>query len=122
MIKEDPEDSVRDEQHGANLKAAGTEDTNEAENAEKTEPREDDKIAEEDTENTEKPERAEGDSVSPKPAKKHPPLSSDLSEMDQVDLPPVDYSGFSKNELVETLALIIENRPPSEIRNDVERI
>ncbi len=34
----------------------------------------------------------------------------------------MDYSGFSKAELVETLALIIENRPPSEIRDDVERI
>ncbi len=122
MIKEDPEDSVRDEQHGANLKAAGTEDTNEAENAKKTESREDDKIAEEDTKNTKEPERAEGDSFSSKPAEIHTSLSKDLSEMDQVDLPPVDYSGFSKNELVETLALIIENRPPSEIRNDVERI
>ena len=29
------------------------------------------------------------------------------------ELPPVDYSGYSKNELVETLGLIIENRPPS---------
>ena len=37
-------------------------------------------------------------------------------------LPPVDYSRFSKNELVETLGLIIDNRPPSEIREDVERI
>jgi K+/H+ antiporter YhaU regulatory subunit KhtT len=38
------------------------------------------------------------------------------------ELPPVDYSGFSKQELVETLALIIDNRPPAEIRDDVERI
>ena len=43
-------------------------------------------------------------------------------DYDDIELPPVDYSGFSKNELIETLSLIIENRPPSEIRNDVERI
>ena len=45
-----------------------------------------------------------------------------FTEIEEIELPPVDYSGFSKNELVETLALIIENRPPSEIRDDVERI
>jgi len=48
--------------------------------------------------------------------------SSDTSGYEDTELPPVDYSGFSKNELVETLGLIIENRPPSEIRDDVERI
>jgi hypothetical protein len=37
-------------------------------------------------------------------------------------LPPVDYSGYSKTDLVETLALLIENRPPAEIRGDVDRI
>ncbi|MBE0673212.1 MAG: DUF349 domain-containing protein [Bacteroidales bacterium] len=39
-----------------------------------------------------------------------------------IDLPAVDYSGFSKNDLVETLGLILENRPVAEIRDDVERI
>ncbi len=39
-----------------------------------------------------------------------------------IELPPVDYNGFSKNELVETLGLIVENRPVNEIREDVERI
>lgn len=48
--------------------------------------------------------------------------SEDFGDLDKVELPPVDYSGFSKNELVDTLALLIENRPPSEIRNDVDRI
>jgi hypothetical protein len=38
------------------------------------------------------------------------------------ELPPVDYSGFSRRELVETLVLIVENRPPSEISDDVSRI
>ncbi|HOK26692.1 MAG TPA: DUF349 domain-containing protein [Bacteroidales bacterium] len=39
-----------------------------------------------------------------------------------IELPPVDYSGYSKEKLVETLELIIDNRPPNEIKNDVERI
>ncbi|NLE35783.1 MAG: DUF349 domain-containing protein, partial [Bacteroidales bacterium] len=41
---------------------------------------------------------------------------------DEIELPPVDYSGFSRKELVETLALIVENRPPAEIMDDVARI
>jgi len=41
---------------------------------------------------------------------------------DDIELPPVDYSGFSRKELVETLALIVENRPPAEIIDDVTRI
>lgn len=41
---------------------------------------------------------------------------------DLEELPEVDYSGRSKAELVETLELLIENRPPSEIREDVEKI
>ena len=41
---------------------------------------------------------------------------------DEIELPPVDYSGFSRKELVETLALIVENRPPAEIIDDVTRI
>lgn len=43
-------------------------------------------------------------------------------DLDDIELPPVDYSGFSKHELVETLDLIINNRPPAEIKGDVERI
>jgi hypothetical protein len=62
-----------------------------------------------------------------KPSKKAGNISPDIKhednhELDDIELPPVDYSGYSKNELVETLTLIIENRPPSEIRDDVERI
>jgi hypothetical protein len=40
----------------------------------------------------------------------------------EVTLPPVDYSSFGKQELIDTLSLIIENRPVGEIRDDVERI
>ena len=41
---------------------------------------------------------------------------------DNIVLPPVDYSGNSRKELVETLTLIVENRPPAEIFDDVNRI
>ena len=44
------------------------------------------------------------------------------ADADDTALPPVDYSSFSTNELVETLALLIENRPPAEIRGDIDRI
>ena len=57
-----------------------------------------------------------------------PREADEVNETDSVhdfidmELPPVDYSGYTKHELVETLALIIENRAPAEIREDVERI
>jgi hypothetical protein len=41
---------------------------------------------------------------------------------DDITLPPVDYSGLSRKELVATLVLIVENRPPAEIIEDVNRI
>jgi len=50
------------------------------------------------------------------------PSAEEQINYDEIDLPPVDYSGFSRKELVETLALIAENRPPSEIVDDVTRI
>ncbi len=46
----------------------------------------------------------------------------EVDKYQDIELPPVDYSGFSKNDLVETLGLIVENRPVNEIRDDVERI
>ncbi len=98
MIKENPEDSVREEQNGAEMNAAGTEDANKTEMAEENEA------------------SADSETI------KHTSPPVEFHEIEEIDLPPVDYSGFSKNELVETLGLIIENRPPSEIREDVERI
>jgi hypothetical protein len=52
------------------------------------------------------------------------PVEHEIGEhdLDEIELPPVDYSGYTKNELVDTLTLIIENRPPAEIRGDVDRI
>ncbi len=41
---------------------------------------------------------------------------------DDIILPPVDYSGNTRKELVETLILIVDNRAPGEIVDDVTRI
>lgn len=38
------------------------------------------------------------------------------------ELPEVDYSSHTRAELIETLELLVENRPPSEIRDDVDNI
>jgi hypothetical protein len=50
------------------------------------------------------------------------PGVDEVSAHEDVELPQVDYSGYSKSDLVETLALIIDNRPPAEIREDIDRI
>jgi hypothetical protein len=63
---------------------------------------------------------AENEVVEEFTAVSHEP--GDNHSLDEIELPQVDYSGYSKNELVETLGLIIENRPPAEIREDVDRI
>jgi len=90
MTMKNPDESVLDEQSGAEEKAAGTEETTHAEEAIETESSVEYEIGEHDH--------------------------------DEIELPQVDYSGYTKNELVDTLTLIIENRPPAEIRGDVDRI
>jgi len=119
MNKENPEDSVRQEQNGAEMTAAGTEDETKAEIKEETEASDNSGETEE---NKTLLKELSGESEEEK--EKEKPVSQPLEfhEIEEIELPPVDYSGFSKNELVETLALIIENRPASEIREDVERI
>ena len=75
-----------------------------------------------------KEKKGEAGEVSPEEDKKEEKDETDETEAeekpnyDEIELPPVDYSGFSRKELVETLALIVENRPPSEISDDVNRI
>lgn len=158
MIKDNPDDTVREEQNGAEMTASGTENSFDMEAAEaakvvgdKEEEGEEDKevnTAEEDQEvvmadeNSQVTEAEENDGKeSPEEIKEEgeveveieaetetetetgtEPHSDSAKETEDTELPPVDYSNFSKNELVETLKLIIENRPPSEIREDVERI
>jgi hypothetical protein len=122
MIKENPEDSVREEQNGANTDAAGTEDKLKTEKAEENDAPADKENAEENLKIAgEKSEAKEDKVITPALEKQNSP-PEEFPDIDGIDLPPVDYSGYSKNDLVETLALIIENRPPSEIRDDVERI
>ncbi len=43
-------------------------------------------------------------------------------ELEAEDIPEVDYSGRTKSQLIETLELILENRPLNEIVDDVEKI
>ncbi len=124
MTKENPDDSVREEQSGMPEGIAGTEDAI----LEKKEP---EAIAEPASEapsgeiehgsvgKGEKTRKRIRSVVKPEEEISEEEHEIDLSE---IDLPPVDYSGYAKHDLVETLVLLVENRPPSEIRNDVERI
>jgi putative ubiquitin-RnfH superfamily antitoxin RatB of RatAB toxin-antitoxin module len=122
MTKKNPDDSVRIEQSGADDNALGTEDATQAENTQKTDSLDEavtsketpEKVAENDEfKQAEKPEVKE---------ETEEPEHEDVHSFDDIELPQVDYSGYSKHELVETLGLIIENRPTLEIRDDVERI
>jgi hypothetical protein len=122
MIKENPEDSVREEQNGANTNAAGTEDTLKTDKAEENDTPADRETAEENVKITGEKSEAGEDKVIASDIEKHNSPPEEFPDIEGINLPPVDYSGYSKNDLVETLALIIENRPPSEIRDDVERI
>jgi hypothetical protein len=131
MTDYNPNDSVPEEQFAAEEKA--DESTKEI-NSEKP-------IVPEAAGSGETPEnQAQAESESEKPEKKktrrkkigeitetetvsHDPGQHDvLHDLDEIELPPVDYSGYSKNELAETLSLIVDNRPPAEIKDDVERI
>jgi len=69
---------------------------------------------------TSEPEAAPSDDIQQPAEDRY--LDMDPAELEEIKLPPVDYSGYNKNDLVETLALLVDNRPPSEIKGDVERI
>jgi len=126
MIMKNPDESVLDEQSGAIENASGTEEKPQAEKAHESEsPAE-----------AVNGESATGETEAKAKAKKRPRKARIVSgeepelaeesveghELDEIALPPVDYSGYSKSELVETLSLIVENRLPAEIRNDIDRI
>ena len=122
MTKKNPDDSVREEQFGANTNAAGTEEAIQAENAHK-----DDNLDHIES-SVEKPDLVienkdvKKKRVTSKPVIKDEQETIDVHGFDDIELPPVDYSGYSKHELVETLGLITENRPALEIKDDVERL
>lgn len=84
----------------------------ESEEAEKTDDNSEESVSEE--------EAAESDVIDEKNKESLP--GEETVNYDEITLPPVDYSGFSRKELVETLKLIVDNRPPSEITDDVTRI
>jgi Domain of Unknown Function (DUF349) len=122
MTKKNPDDSVRIEQSGANENALGTEDATQAENAQ-----EPDSIngSEENEKNIEKivaNEEFKLDEETGQSTDKEGQVHEDAQSLDDIELPQVDYSGYTKHELVETLGLLIENRPALEIRDDVERL
>ncbi|MCE5347990.1 MAG: DUF349 domain-containing protein [Bacteroidales bacterium] len=121
MIKENPDDSVREEQFGANDNAAETEDTTHAENATEKDSLNVGEEPEEKQNEVEKEEFIEDQNAATKFEKEVFSPSND-NAFDDIELPPVDYSGYTKHDLIETLALLVENRPPAEIRDDVERI
>src|SRR4030043_544683 len=123
MIEKDPDDSVHAEQSGAEGNATGTEETTHAEKAdEKEDTKNEIEKEEESTEGVIKKVRRRSRKASKAESENEEVKEESVQNLDDVVLPPVDYSGYTKNELVETLALIIENRPPAEIRNDIDRI
>jgi archaellum component FlaC len=120
MTKKDPDESVRKEQSGAIEDAPGTEETTHAEKAQEPDnagSTETNKKSPEDV-----PVKRKRISSKDNASNTGEETIAEGQEAEDMELPPVDYSGFQKAELVETLALIIENRPPAEIRNDVDRI
>jgi hypothetical protein len=122
MTERNPDDSVREEQFGANENASETKEKIQAEPAHEPDASGETNSTEEvSKEVKEKPRKR---SVKAHSATSEPEVSKneESASVEDIVLPPVDYSGYSKNDLVETLALIIENRPPAEIRNDVDRI
>jgi hypothetical protein len=122
MTKKNPDDSVREEQFGANENAAGTEDAIIAKETQVYDSPAD--SAEQANSHKEVVQKEEDGSVelSPSTAKRVKHISEVEHTFNDLELPPVDYTGYSKHELVETMVLLIENRPPAEIRVDIERL
>lgn len=120
MTKKNPNNSVLDEQFGAEEKAAETANETIAEKADEINSPDLEDTRGKDSENIPRFDKKKTEEVADRVAVEI--KAETFQELDDIELPPVDYSGYSKNELVETLALIIENRPPVEIRDDVERI
>jgi hypothetical protein len=122
MTKKNPDDSVHKEQSGASENALGTEDATQAENAQEPDSLDDGEKTEENTEKVTENDENKQDEESGPTDEIVEPEAEDSHTFEDIELPQVDYSGYTKHELVETLGLIIENRPTIEIRDDVERI
>jgi hypothetical protein len=122
MIKKNPDDSVLDEQSGAIGNASGTEENIQAEKAKESESPEEPQEVEKGTEETDPKVKKRTRRTRSTNLEKNTAPEEETDNPDSIVLPPVDYSGYTKKELVETLGLIIENRPPAEIRSDIDRI
>ena len=122
MIKKNPDDSVREEQFGANENAAGTENATASKEMLEDDSQTDSPESENDKEDVAEKKEEVAVEVIPVFAEEEKHKSGDDHAYDDIDLPLVDYSGYSKHELVETMVLLVENRPPAEIRDDVDRI
>ena len=125
MTKKNPDDSVREEQFGANENAAGTEDATTSRRTRQNNDSLDDSAENTDEKQEDVIENEEDviDEVIPSVKLNMKNINQKMIHaFDDIELPPVDYSGYTKHELVETMGLLIENRPPAEIRDDVERI
>ena len=122
MTKKNPDDSVHIEQSVVNEITHGTEDATQAENATELdslkEPAKVEETTDEVIENEEQIQEEVTQVTDTSAEEEH----EEIHEFEDIELPQVDYSGYTKHELIETLALIIENRPTAEIRNDVERL
>jgi len=148
MVQKDPDESVREEQAGAHESAAGVEGISSANVESEEEPEvipeeesvvipEDESITIPEDKSIVIPEdeplkdevnmESEESSVNSEEIQA-PDTASNSHEMsfehhlEDLELPPVDYSGLTKHDLVETLVLLIENRPPAEIKDDVDRL
>jgi hypothetical protein len=122
MTQKDPDESVREEQSGAIDNATGTENADKAEKSKENDISEEPVKTEERTEDVEVKVKKRGSRTRIDKAAEVESEDHITGDMEDIVLPPVDYSGYSKNELVDTLGLIIENRPPAEIRGDIDRI
>lgn len=123
MTTKNPDDSVLDEQSGTPDGVAGIGDT-------APEQPENSSIEENNSADAVKDTENETVSIPEKPKKRKRAVKEEAvfedsendSEPTADELPPVDYSGYTKTELIETLVLLIDNRAPAEIKNDVDRI
>jgi hypothetical protein len=122
MIKKNPDDSVRKEQSGAIEKAAGTENATHDEKAQEIDSSERNETIKKNPEDVSEKEINKPKETPAAKFEEGDQKAEEIEDLDNIILPPVDYSGYSKHDLVETLSLIIENRPPAEIRNDIDRI
>lgn len=149
MDTNDPENSVHNEQFGAEEKAPESTEDELKEMKDESLQAEEQQV-EKETSDTAGPEPVnevheeepghadesaneepghEGEAVAAEPESEEPVAEAEAEtsteeavNYDEIELPPVDYSGFSRKDLVETLSLIVENRPPAEIVDDVNRI